>query len=140
MSMSCRCANCNMEIDEPRHFGQREGKVIPFCDKSCVFQHIRETSKHLIDADLKDAKSMLKNPKTPVFLRRYFASVIIFMNALLARKPREELLRLNDVSRRICADLVEFFMEQKDDEFAFSFGETFKVNFDSRIDAWAAPQ
>ena len=137
-----RCGNCDMELSDAYIWGGRKGKLSQFCDNACRCQSQRGEMKPGIDKMLicLDEFRALPEYKMLGTFRRYITSLKMFYNSLLARKPREELVRLCDISRRICCELVDEAMIEKNDEIAFRYGEMFKMDYKQYIDAWAVPQ
>jgi hypothetical protein len=128
-------------------FGNEEderNKYKYFCDVSCERKYMRDITIDQLTTRYEQMKSYIDTNDGVSLLgklyKKFKVSEYILYKSLLERKPRNVLTRLYELRKKAITDLCEFAHEGKHDEFLFKLGEQFKINFETTIDAWCAPE
>ena len=116
-----------------------------FCDVSCERKYMRDATIDLLTEQYKKFKNAIDkyievgDPGEKIYKKLMVAEYILY-KSLLERKPRNVLTRLYELRQKAITDLCEVAHEKKNDEALFKLGEAFKLNFETTIDAWCAPE
>ena len=72
--------------------------------------------------------------------RRKNLALLMYLQSLIQRKPRAELVKLDELVKKSLMELIEYGHVTKDDQLVFSAGEDFKFDNTNEINAWCAPE
>lgn len=135
-----RCHYCDLECGSWVTTSFSTGKTFNFCDDSCIHAWVREESRARIACAYKACSTIKFDSDVSTALKKLVRIDGMLNLSLLQRKPRWELIKLEHLYKKCLCDVIDEFMESKDDNQAFALGETFKADFTTYIDAWAAPE
>ena len=132
------CGYCGSSVNGNAYTQDpKTNKKIHFCDKHCICVYHRERERPIIEQHLKRYTEMYEEVEE-IELKRLIKIKLLLLNSFLLRKPRAELKKLVELSQRICAEIIEYGHEQKDDLITFEYGEIFKKTYTSSIEIWCS--
>ena len=135
-----RCHHCDLAFEEGLLCTTISGDQHPFCDSSCQRAYVRERTQESIEEkhDYYSTHEVEGQFKASIN-KSIFASSMFYLS-LLQRRRRSHLIKLDELMKKCNCAVIEEAMEAKRDDLVYHFGEIFKENNSTIIDAWAAPE
>jgi hypothetical protein len=142
--MNCDfCGSCGEMTATSKPIGVHVKKngITHYCDISCANAHLRETTRDVIIDSLQHLKHHYETEidSRDHLARKFCVIKKLFLESLLERKPRAELIKLVELRKRVICEVTEIAHEWKDDGLTFKLGEMFKKKDEWLIDAWCRP-
>ena len=140
----CFCGSCfgksYLQVQRTNETGKVEA-IQYFCDESCYNAYVRDDSRSFLEKSIQRLNKIYTDKKRNKAELKIIKIDLLFITSLLQRKPRHELIRLNDIRKQVLTELIEIEhekQEQASNEMMFLFGEAFKNDWSDEIDAWCS--
>lgn len=141
------CGNCGMDLPSKfitliRTVNDVKQKPLNCCDKSCAYQYQRELEIPKLKKQLEIfTEHYNDSDNVGLVIKKYIKSVQLFISSILARKPRNQLVKLQELMKRCICDMCEWSLEHKYDDCLHWFSERFTTmsDLDMVIEIFCAP-